>query len=68
MKILFPFDGVLYEVSSEVYDKFGNIRLPDGRILQVDRWSETWPPNPACLSDASEDAERERPTFDAVVV
>lgn len=61
----FLFDGVVYDVSVDACRQGGNIRLPDGRYLQVDGWFETWPPQPDIVGVAPDDVVRSRPTFHA---
>lgn len=43
--IRFEFEGIWYEVDSEVYES-GKIVLPDGRLFEVDSWTETDPQIP----------------------
>lgn len=43
-KINFVFENEDYEVSMEAYDKNKAMRLPDGRVLDVNMWAESYPP------------------------
>ena len=45
MKIRFNFEGKSYQVGLEAYDT-SIITLPDGRILVVSGWLESFPPIP----------------------
>ena len=42
-EIKFEFEGKTYKVGMEAYDK-NLIILPDGRILKVTGWLESYPP------------------------
>lgn len=46
-KIRFEYEGITYECGMGSYDKNLPILLPCGRIVQVQRWMETYPPKPA---------------------
>lgn len=46
--IKFEFEGQSYTVAYKAYD-LGRILLPDGRMLVVDAWLETYPPQPQGL-------------------
>lgn len=43
--IRFEFEGIWYEVDAEVYEA-GRIVLPDGRLFEIDSWTETDPQIP----------------------
>lgn len=47
--IIFEFDGQRYRVPMEAYD-YDFIKLPDGRVLEVDGWLESDPPQPMGLT------------------
>lgn len=48
-QISFRFEGKEYTVGMEACDKDTLIRLPDGRILEVEGWYECYPPKPVLL-------------------
>lgn len=48
-KINFSFNNEDYEVGIEAYDKNLDIQLPDGKVLAVNQWIESSPPQPEGL-------------------
>ncbi len=48
MHITFDFEGRTYTVGIEAY-KLDRIVLPDGRVLEVEGWHESYPPKPKRL-------------------
>ncbi len=52
-EITFEYDGKNYIVSGDAYEK-NLIRLPDGRILKVGAWLESYPPQPYEIEDVTE--------------
>jgi hypothetical protein len=48
--IKFNYNGVNYTVDKSA-EQVNYIQLPDGHILHVDGWLETWPPYPRALSE-----------------
>ena len=53
--IYFSYDGKRYAVTMAAYD--GNlIRLPDGRLLQVNAWFESLPPSPMNIQEMNSTA------------
>jgi hypothetical protein len=49
-KIVFSFEGRSYTVATRAYD-VDRIVLPDGRVLDVEGWSEMVPPTPRVLNE-----------------
>lgn len=49
-KINFSFENEDYIVDMVVCDKNKNIQLPDGRVLSVNGWIESYPPYPESLN------------------
>jgi hypothetical protein len=47
-EIKFTFEGVRYGVDRWAYDQ-NMMKLPDGRLLLVEGWLESYPPQPAKL-------------------
>ncbi len=44
--IKFKYNGKLYEVSMAVYNENKSIKMPDGKIINVLGWLESYPPQP----------------------
>lgn len=66
MMCSFIFEDKRYQVSIEAYEQSGNIKLPDGRILEVDGWLESMPPQPSISGVVTETSQRS--VFEAVAV
>ena len=66
MMCSFAFEDKPYQVSDEACAQAGNIQLPDGRVLQVDGWLESMPPQP-CITGVTTEVSS-RPVFEAVAV
>lgn len=66
MMCSFTFEDKRYEVSDEAYDQGGNIKLPDGRVLEVDGWFESLPPKPSITGVTTEVSPG--PVFEAFAV
>lgn len=49
-EIDFTYDGKKYTVSSKAYD-LNCIVLPDRRVLEADKWLESYPPQPVGLHE-----------------
>lgn len=50
-KIRLCYDNEDYEVEMEAYDKNLDILLPDGRVLSVNGWLESYPPQPMGIKE-----------------
>lgn len=46
LMIKFNYNGKLYEVSMSVYDENKSIQMPDGKVMNVLGWLESYPPQP----------------------
>lgn len=44
--IKFKYNGKLYEVSMAVYNENKSIKMPDGKVINVLGWLESYPPQP----------------------
>jgi len=64
MAIQFSYDGVAYTVSYDAYKESGLIRLPDGRVLWVGSWLESYPPQPSKIEIASVESFPGQPVFE----
>ena len=45
-EIIFEFEGKKFSVPMEAYEQGLPIKLPDGRMLEVEKWLESMPPQP----------------------
>ena len=64
----FTFEDERFTVSEEAAEQLGNIRLPDNRVLQVETWTRSLPPQPIIAGVATAEQIASRPIFDAVAV
>ena len=56
MWIKFKYRGKRYRITLQDYDLgVDYIRLPDGTVLEIDGWEESFPPHPIIYGVASSD-------------
>lgn len=57
--IHFEYDGAEYSVSGDAYDKDCLIKLPNGKLLSVGMWLESFPPQPADIEEVEDLEDKE---------